>query len=125
MAKLKPRAQAICNELIDKFIAAGSCDAAQQYTRHIPVRVIAHMLGVPEDDGDLFIRWIHEILELGITDDAMLMKGTSAMSAVLRRADREAQDAADPGPHQHHDAGAPERRAAVGPSTCWARCGCC
>jgi len=45
------------------------------------VRVIAHMLGVPEDDGDTFIRWIHEILELGITDDAMLMKGIFAMSA--------------------------------------------
>ncbi len=78
--KLRPRAQAICNELIDKFIAAGSCDAAQQYTRHVPVRVIAHMLGVPEDDGDLFIRWIHEILELGITDDTMLMKGIMEMS---------------------------------------------
>jgi cytochrome P450 len=81
VAKLKPRAQAICSELIDKFIATGSCDAAQQYSRHVPVRVIAHMLGVPEDDGDLFIRWIHEILELGITDDAMLMKGIFAMSA--------------------------------------------
>ncbi len=45
-----------------------------------PVRVIAHMLGVPEDDGDLFIKWIHEILELGITDDTMLMKGIMEMS---------------------------------------------
>ena len=80
VARLKPRAQAICNELIDKFIAAGSCDAAQQYARHIPVRVIAHMLGVPEDDGDLFIEWIHEILELGTTDDATLMKAIQEMT---------------------------------------------
>ena len=48
--------------------------------RHIPVRVIAHMLGVPEDDGDLFIRWIHEILELGTTDDATLMKAFQEMT---------------------------------------------
>ena len=80
MVRLKPRAQAICNELIDKFIAAGSCDAAQQYTRHVPVRVIAHMLGVPEADGDLFIKWIHEILELGITDEATLMKAVQEMT---------------------------------------------
>jgi cytochrome P450 len=80
MARLKPRAQAICNDLIDKFIAAGSCDAAQQYTRHVPVRVIAHMLGVPEDDGDLFIKWIHEILELGITDEATLMRAVQEMT---------------------------------------------
>jgi cytochrome P450 len=80
MTKLEPRARAICNELIDKFIADGHCDAAQQYTRHIPVKVIAHMLGVPESDSDLFIKWIHEILELGITDDATLMQAVREMT---------------------------------------------
>lgn len=60
MTRLEPKARAICNELIDKFIADGHCDAAQQYTRHIPVKVIAHMLGLPETDSNLFIRWIHE-----------------------------------------------------------------
>ena len=52
MTGLESKARAICNELIDKFIADGHCDAAQQYTRHVPVRVIAHMLGVPETDSD-------------------------------------------------------------------------
>ena len=80
MKKLEPRARAICNELIDKFIADGRCDAARMYTRHIPVRVIAHMLDVPESDGDQFIQWIHEILELGITDDDILMKAVHEMS---------------------------------------------
>lgn len=80
MKKLEPRARAICNELIDRFIADGRCDAAQAYTRHIPVRVIAHMLDVPESDGDQFIQWIHEILELGITNDEILMKAVHEMS---------------------------------------------
>jgi cytochrome P450 len=79
MTGLEPKARAICNELIDKFIADGLCDAAQQYTGHIPVKVIAHMLGVPETDSNLFIRWIHEILELGITDDAVLMQAVREM----------------------------------------------
>ena len=70
MKKLEPRVRAICNELIDEFIADGKCDAAARYTKHIPVRAIAHMLGIPEKDGDLFIKWIHEILELGIKDDS-------------------------------------------------------
>ena len=47
------RCARICNELIDEFIADGHCDAAASYTQHIPVRVIAHMLGMPEEDGDL------------------------------------------------------------------------
>jgi len=81
MKRLEPRARAICNELIDQFIAEGRCDAAQMYTRHIPVRVIAHMLDVPEKDGDQFIQWIHEILELGITNDEILMKAVREMTA--------------------------------------------
>lgn len=80
MAALEPKARQICNELIDAFIDEGRCDAAQRYTRHIPVKVIAHMLGVPDADSDLFIRWIHEILELGITDDQALQKGVGEMS---------------------------------------------
>jgi cytochrome P450 len=35
---------------------------------------------VPETDSNLFIRWIHEILELGITDDAVLMQAVREMA---------------------------------------------
>ena len=79
MKKLEPRVRAICNELIDAFTADGRCDAAASYTKHIPVRAIAHMLGIPEKDGDLFIQWIHEILELGIKDQAILVKAATEM----------------------------------------------
>jgi cytochrome P450 len=80
MKKLEPRVRAICNELIDEFIADGKCDAAARYTKHIPVRTIAHMLGIPEKDSDLFIKWIHEILELGIKDQGALMRGANDMT---------------------------------------------
>jgi cytochrome P450 len=80
MRKLEPRVRAICNELIDEFINDGKCDAAARYTRHIPVRAIAHMLGIAEKDGDLFIKWIHGILELGIKDDAALMSAVREMT---------------------------------------------
>src|SRR6201996_8115337 len=80
MKKLEPRVRAICNELIDEFIADGKCDAAARYTKHIPVRAIAHMLGIPETDGDLFIKWIHEILELGIRDNDALMRAVHEMT---------------------------------------------
>ena len=79
MKKLEPRVRAICNELIDEFIADGKCDAAARYTKHIPVRAIAHMLGIPEKDGDLFIKWIHGILELGIRDNDALINAVHEM----------------------------------------------
>jgi cytochrome P450 len=81
MKKLEPRVRAICNELIDEFIADGRCDAAARYTKHIPVRTICHMLGIPEKDGDLFVKWIHMILELSIKDENMLKQAVQDMSA--------------------------------------------
>lgn len=80
MKKLEPRVRAICNELIDEFLADGRCDAAARYTKHIPVRAIAHMLGIPEKDSELFIKWIHGILELGIRDNDALMAAIREMT---------------------------------------------
>src|SRR5690242_11352268 len=73
IAKIEPHTRAICRELLDAIEAKGSaCDAAVDYAQHIPVRVIAHMLGVPEDDGDRFREWIHLILEVGISDESVI-----------------------------------------------------
>jgi len=77
----EPRARAICRELIGRFAGKPGCDGAVDYAQEIPVRVIAHMLGIPETEGALFRKWIHEILELGITDAAALLRATEEMTA--------------------------------------------
>lgn len=93
VARYEGQSRRICTELIDSFIADGHCDAATQYSRHVPVRVIATMLGVPETDGDLFIQWIHESLELGVTDTAIAKKANDAIAAYFaaRVAERKEQ----------------------------------
>ncbi|MFM9941738.1 MAG: cytochrome P450 [Hyphomicrobiaceae bacterium] len=63
-----PITRRICNELLDQIGDAPTCDAAAQYASHVPVRVIAAMLGVPESDGDLFRRWIHIMLDETVRD---------------------------------------------------------
>jgi cytochrome P450 len=78
--KLESKTREVCGELIERFIGEKRCDAAAQYSKHIPVRVIALMLGIPEKDSDRFIKWIHEILEIGITNDAVLMNAVREMS---------------------------------------------
>ncbi len=79
--KLEPRARALCNELIDKFADRGTADAAVEYAQEIPVRLIAHMLGLPEGDGDLFRRWIKMVLEDGITDISAVVQASTEMQA--------------------------------------------
>lgn len=81
IARLEPRARALCRELLDAIGDARSCDAAVDYAQHIPVRLIAHMLGVPEQDGDLFRRWIHLVLEVGISDESVIMPTLQEMAA--------------------------------------------
>ncbi|HML08230.1 MAG TPA: cytochrome P450 [Xanthobacteraceae bacterium] len=79
--RIEPRTRGICRELVGRIADKGACDAAVAYAQEIPVRVIAHMLGVPEQDGDLFRKWIKEILEIGITDYEVLMRAQGEMTA--------------------------------------------
>ncbi|MEZ5207509.1 MAG: cytochrome P450 [Acidimicrobiales bacterium] len=55
--------RAYCNELLDAVAGAETFDAAVDYAQHIPVRVIAKMLGFPPEDGDIFRRIVHNALE--------------------------------------------------------------
>ena len=50
----EPRTRQICRDLIDRFAGNAGCDAAVDYAQEIPARVIAHMLGLPEQQGDQF-----------------------------------------------------------------------
>jgi hypothetical protein len=59
----EPMTRALCNRLIDGFIAEGRADAAAGYAQQIPVRVIAHILGVPESMADTFTGWVRDVLE--------------------------------------------------------------
>lgn len=66
---LEDSTRSFCRELIAGVLADagpdGVVDAATDYAQHIPVRVIADLLGVPPEDGDRFRVFIHRILETG------------------------------------------------------------
>ena len=65
IAKWEDATRRACRELLDEVLARHEdvVDAARDYAQHIPVRVIAEMLGVPRADGDKFRVFIHRILE--------------------------------------------------------------
>lgn len=70
---LEATTRALCRRLMAEMVSGagpgGIVDAATQYAQHIPVQVIAHMLGVPSEDGDRFRVFIHRILETGGQND--------------------------------------------------------
>jgi cytochrome P450 len=63
VAKLEPATREFCHKLIDDMGDAEVVDAAAQYAQHIPARVIAQMLGFPQEDGPKFRVYIEDTLE--------------------------------------------------------------
>jgi cytochrome P450 len=53
----------LCRRLVDEVVATGEGDAAAEYAQQIPVRVIGHILGVPEDMAATFTEWVRDVLE--------------------------------------------------------------
>jgi cytochrome P450 len=54
----------IVDELIDRFAADGRAELVRQLTFEFPVRVIARLLGLPEEDFPQFQRWSVELIGL-------------------------------------------------------------
>ena len=53
----------LCRQLVDEVLERGTGDAAAEYAQQIPVRVIGHILGVPEDMSATFTEWVRDVLE--------------------------------------------------------------
>ena len=85
IAKLEGRARDICRSLLDAIDDKAECDGAVDYAQHIPVRVIAHMLGVPEDNGDLFRRWIQMTLIDGVRNPAVAIEAMREQNAFFAK----------------------------------------
>jgi hypothetical protein len=68
----------LCSGLIDSFLAGGRADAAEDYAQQIPVRVIAHILGVPADLADTFTGWVRDFLEFA-DDEERRMKAAEGL----------------------------------------------
>jgi cytochrome P450 len=63
VARQEPATRAFCHSLIDACAGQEVVDAACDYAQHIPVRVIADMLGFPPEDGPQFREFVQDLLE--------------------------------------------------------------
>jgi len=59
----------LCRKLVDGIVEQGEGDAAAGYAQQIPVRVIGHILGVPEDMAGTFTEWVRDVLEFAHDPD--------------------------------------------------------
>lgn len=86
VARLEPVTRAICSGLIDEILRKDACDGSFDYARHIPVKIMAHMMGLPESDGDRFRGWVSDLIEASVTDPAAMKRAVDEMAAYFSAA---------------------------------------
>jgi cytochrome P450 len=65
--ELPGKITSLAHEMIDQFGRTGRADLVAQFTRTFPLRVIAHIIGVPIEDYETFKRWSLDVI--GFADD--------------------------------------------------------
>jgi unspecific monooxygenase len=83
--RLRPRVEALANELIDRF-ESGEVDLLPAFASPLPITIIAEMLGVPVEMGPQLLDWSHRMV-------AMYMHGRTRETE--ETADRAARDFSD------------------------------
>jgi hypothetical protein len=72
----------LCRRHLDGFLEAGHADAATDYAQQIPVRIVAHILGVPESLSDTFTGWVRDMLEFA-DDPERNLRGQEGFGSYL------------------------------------------
>ncbi|MER8433929.1 cytochrome P450 [Mesorhizobium caraganae] len=61
--RLRPRVEALANELIDRF-EPGQVDLLPAFASPLPITIIAEMLGVPVEMGPQLLDWSHQMVAM-------------------------------------------------------------
>jgi cytochrome P450 len=91
---LRPRVQAIVDDLLDEVVGAGEFDLLPALAEPLPVTVIAEMLGVPEADRHLLRPWSGDIVKMyelnpSIVGQEAAVRASVEFAAYLRDLARE------------------------------------
>jgi unspecific monooxygenase len=62
--KLRPRVEALANELIDRFPSGETVDLLPALASPLPITIISEMLGVPVSMGPQLLDWSHEMVAM-------------------------------------------------------------
>ena len=72
--------RAAATALIKEHFSDGSGDVAADYARHIPVRIIATLIGIPLEDEELFTGWVVRTLQEGFQNIDLALDALAEMN---------------------------------------------
>ena len=62
--KLRPRAEALAHDLIDRFEGDGRTELISSFATPIPATIIAEMMGVPAETGPRLVAWSNDMVRM-------------------------------------------------------------
>ncbi|MEM9514551.1 MAG: cytochrome P450 [Actinomycetota bacterium] len=81
----EPYTRELCARLASEIAEHGVGDGAAGYAQQIPVRVIGHLLGVPEEMAPTFTEWVRDVLEFAY-DPERRQRGIHGILTYLQEA---------------------------------------
>lgn len=87
IGQMRPRIQAIADELLDQIADQGTADLVETYAFPLPIIVIAELLGIPAEDRDKFRTWSDAVMMPALTPEAQAetLVNLQAFVAYLRQ----------------------------------------
>ncbi len=82
IAAREPEIRRIAADLIDRLRPAGGADVLDEFARRFPTLIFMRLMGLPEEDLDQFLEWVHEMLHLSHAEDPEHRRQMAAMTAV-------------------------------------------
>lgn len=83
IATMEDDVRAVVTKLIDGFIERGECDFSEQFAEHLPGTIIARLVGAPEDDRPLFVKWSADLAHADADDPEAALAAAGALWAYL------------------------------------------
>jgi cytochrome P450 len=69
VAAREPEIRRIAVELIDGLKGEGGADVLDRFARRFPTVIFLRLMGLPEEDLDMFLEWVHNLLHLSYEED--------------------------------------------------------
>lgn len=87
--RLRPRMREIVHGLVDQFAADGACEFVSAFADHYPPRVMATLLGLPDDKHQQFVDWGKALaLIISLDVPARLAEIEAALADLYAEVDR-------------------------------------
>ncbi len=80
---LEPRVRATVDELLDTFQGRDTADLMQEFALQLPNRIIAELIGIPDERRGEFLHWTEALIRVGPGAEVTIQKASAGIYSVF------------------------------------------